>query len=41
MTDPDRSDDGALISCGICLLLAIVALWAATSGHADISAAMF
>jgi hypothetical protein len=41
MADRDTSDDGALIFCGISLVLLIVALWAAASGHADISAAMF
>jgi hypothetical protein len=31
------SDDGTLIFCGISLVLLIVALWGAASGHADIS----
>ncbi|HLG80773.1 MAG TPA: hypothetical protein VKY22_07140 [Bradyrhizobium sp.] len=39
--DRDPSDDGALIFCGISLVLLIVALWAAASGHAEIPAAMF
>jgi hypothetical protein len=39
--DRDRSHDGVLIFCGISLVLVIVALWAAASGHADMSAVMF
>lgn len=41
MADRDGSADGTLIFCGISLALLIVALWAAASGHADISAVMF
>ncbi len=32
--------DGTPIFCGISLALAIVALWAAASGHVDVSALM-
>lgn len=40
MAAPERRDDGALIFCGISLVLMIIALWAAASGHGDVSAAM-
>ncbi len=33
--------DGTPIFCGISLVLAIVAVWAAASGHVDLSAVMF
>ena len=39
--DHHERDDGTLIFCGISLALLVVALWAATSGHADMSAVMF
>jgi hypothetical protein len=41
MTAADTRDDGASIFCAISLALMIVALWAAASGQADVSAAMF
>lgn len=36
-----RSDDGALIFCGISLALGIIGLVALTTGHADLTAVMF
>ena len=41
MADRHKSNDGTLIFCGISLALLVVALWAAASGHADMSAVMF
>ena len=32
--------DGTIVFCGISLALAIIALWAAASGHVDVSAVM-
>ncbi len=38
---PDIFDDGKLIFSGISLVLAMVAVWAAASGHVDVSAVPF